>query len=41
MLSVEVIGQRRFSFDLDQGGMKIPAKYAFKTENVDLHKKMK
>ena len=41
MLLVEVIGERRFSFDLPQGGMEIPAKFTFKTENIKLYKQMK
>ena len=38
---MEVIGERRFSFDLAQGGMETPAKFTFKTENIELHKQMK
>ena len=38
---MEVIGERRFSFDLPQGGMEIPAKFTFKTENTELCKQMK
>ena len=41
MLLVEVIGEQRFSFDLPQGGMEIPAKFTFKTENIELYKQMK
>ena len=39
-LLVEVIGERRFSFDLPQGGMEIPAKFTFKTENIELFQQM-
>ena len=40
-LSVKVTGERRFSYDLAQGGMEIPAEYVFKTENIDLYNQMK
>ena len=38
---VEAIEEWSFSFDLPQGGMEIPAKFTFKTENTELCKQMK
>ena len=38
MLSKKVTGERRFSFDLPQGGIEIPADFVFKTVDTKLHK---
>jgi len=36
-LSIKVTGERRFSFDLPQGGMEIPAECTFKSVNEKLY----
>ena len=40
-LSIKVTGERRFSFDLPQGGMEIPADFVFKTVDAKLHNQMR
>ena len=40
-LSIKVTGERRFSFDLSQGGMEIPADFVFKTVDAKLHNQMR
>ena len=36
-LLVEIIGKRKYSRDLPQGGMELPALYVFKTTNLEMH----
>ena len=36
MLTVKVTGERRYSFDLPQGGMEIPAEFIYKSEKKEL-----
>ena len=36
MLTVKVTGERRYSFDLAQGGMEIPAEFIYKSEKKEL-----
>ena len=40
-LSIKVTGERRFSFDLPQGGMEMPADFVFKTVDAKLHNQMR
>ena len=40
-LSIKVTGERRFSFDLLQGGMEIPAEFTFKSVNEKLYDQMR
>ena len=40
-LLIKVTGERRFSFDLPQGGMEIPADFVFKTVDAKLHNQMR
>ena len=40
-LSIKITGERRFSFDLPQGGMEIPADFVFKTVDAKLHNQMR
>ena len=40
-LSIKVTGERRFSFDLPQRGMEIPADFVFKTVDAKLHNQMR
>ena len=35
-LTVKVTGERRYSFDLPQGGMKIPAEFIYESEKKEL-----
>ena len=32
-MTVKVTGERRYSFDLPQGGMEIPAEFIYRSEN--------
>ena len=38
---VKVTGERRYSFDLPQGGMEIPAEFIYKSEKKELIDLMK
>ena len=38
---VKVTGERRYSFDLPQGGMEIPAEFIYKSEKKELIDQMK
>ena len=40
-LSIKVTGERRFSFDLPQGGMEIPAEFTFKSVHEKLYDQMR
>ena len=40
-LTVKVMGERRYSFDLPQGGMEIPAEFIYKLEKKELIDQMK
>ena len=40
-LTVKVTGERRYSFDLAQGGMEIPAEFIYKSEIKELSDQMK
>ena len=40
-LTVKVTGERRYSFDLPQGGMEIPAEFIYKSEKKELIDQMK
>ena len=40
-LTVKVTGERRYSFDLAQGCMKIPAEFIYKSEKKELSDQMK
>ena len=40
-LTVKVTGERRYSFDLPQGGMEIPAEFIYKSEKKELSDQMK
>ena len=40
-LTVKVTGERRYSFDLAQGGMEIPAEFIYKSEMKELSDQMK
>ena len=40
-LTVNVTGERRYSFDLAQGGMEIPAEFIYKSEKKELSDQMK
>ena len=40
-LTVKVTGERRYSFDLAQGGMGIPAEFIYKSEKKELSDQMK
>ena len=40
-LTVKVTGERRYSFDLAQGGMDIPAEFIYKSEKKELSDQMK
>ena len=40
-LTVKVTGERRYSFDLAQGGMEIPAEFIYKSEKKELSDQMK
>ena len=40
-LSIKVTGERKFSFDLPQGGMEIPADFVSKTVDAKLHNQMR
>ena len=40
-LKVKVTGERRYSFDLAQGGMEIPAEFIYKSEKKELSDQMK
>ena len=40
-LIVKVTGERRYSFDLPQGGMEIPAEFIYKSEKKELIDQMK
>ena len=41
MLTVKVTGERRYSFDLAQGGMEIQAEFIYKSEKKELSDQMK
>ena len=38
---MKISGDRRFSHDLDQGGMELPATYTFTSTDADMHKLIK
>ena len=40
-MTVKVTGERRYSFDLAQGGMEIPAKFIYKSEKKEISDQMK
>ena len=40
-LTVKVMGERRYSFDLAQGGMEIPAEFIYKSQKKKLSDEMK
>ena len=40
-LTVKVTGERRYSFDLPQGGMEIPAEFIYKSEKKEFIDQMK
>ena len=40
-MTVKVTGERRYSFDLPQGGMEIPAAFIYKSEKKELIHQMK
>ena len=40
-MNVKVTGERRYSFDLPQGGMEIPAEFIYKSEKKELIDQMK
>ena len=40
-MTVKVTGERRYSFDLPQGGMEIPAEFIYKSEKKELINQMK
>ena len=40
-LTVKVTGERRYSFDLPQGRMEIPAEFIYKSEKKELIDQMK
>ena len=40
-MTVKVTGERRYSFDLPQGGMEIPAEFIYKSEKKELIDQMK
>ena len=40
-MTVKVAGERRYSFDLPQGGMEIPAVFIYKSEKKELIDQMK
>ena len=37
---MKIIGKRRFSHDLNQGGMQLPATYIFRSTDVDIYSKL-
>ena len=39
-LLVKIIGERRFSHDLNQGGIELPATYIYRSVDVDIHSKL-
>ena len=38
--SVKIIVERRFSHNLNQGGMKLPATYIYRSADTDIHSKL-
>ena len=40
-LTIKVMGERRYSFDLAQGGMEIPAEFIYKSQKKKLSDEMK
>ena len=40
-MTVKVTGERRYSFDLPQGGMEIPAEFIYKSKKKELIDQMK
>ena len=40
-MTVKVAGERRYSFDLPEGGMEIPAEFIYKSEKKELIDQMK
>ena len=39
-LLVNIIGERRFSHDLNRGGLELPATYSSKSTNMGMHSKL-
>ena len=39
-LVVKITGQRRYSQDLDQGGMELPGTYVFTSTDAEMHAKL-
>ena len=39
-LTVKITGQRRYSRDLDQGGMELPGTYVFTSTDTEMHAKL-
>ena len=39
-LLVKIIGERRFSHDLNQGGIELPATYVYRSVDIDIHSKL-
>ena len=39
-LVVKITGQRRYSRDLDQGGMELPGTYVFTSTDAEMHAKL-
>ena len=37
---VKITGQRRYSLDLDQGGMELPGTYVFTSTDSEMHTKL-
>ena len=37
---MNIIGERRFSHDLNRGGLELPVTYSSKSTNMDMHSKL-
>ena len=39
-LLVKITGERRFSYNLNQGGMELPATYIYRSADIDRYSKL-
>ena len=37
---MKIIGERRFSYNLNQGGMELPATYIYRSTDIDRYSKL-
>ena len=37
---MKIIGERRFSYNLNQGGMELPATYIYRSADIDIYSKL-